>query len=81
MGESFVVCLLAVLLSMGLLNGVIAVAGHWIETYYGLRLTLKMPGDVEWSMLSGIVMAGVVTSCIPAWRAYRQSLVDGMTPR
>ena len=37
---------------------------------------LKTPGDV-----AAVVAAGAVASLSPAWRAYRLSLADGLSPR
>jgi putative ABC transport system permease protein len=33
------------------------------------------------AVLAGIVGASVLMGCIPAWRAYRQALLDGLSIR
>ncbi|SHH24938.1 ABC transporter permease [Ferrimonas marina] len=48
---------------------------------YGLVLSLAAPtGSVAWMMLS-VQVAGSLAGIIPAWRAYRHTLADGLTQR
>jgi putative ABC transport system permease protein len=53
----------------------------WINDRFGLSLEIGLPASREWLMLAGIVGAGFLAGCIPAWKAYRTSLADGMTIR
>ena len=55
--------------------------GPWIQSQYGIVLSAAPPSDEEWKRVGEIVLAGIVASLIPAWRAYRLSLVDGLSPR
>ena len=48
---------------------------------YGLTLSLGLPSARDLSILSLIALAGVISGTIPAARAYRQSLSDGMVAR
>ena len=48
---------------------------------YGLTLSLGLPSARDLSILSLIALAGVISVTIPAARAYRQSLSDGMVAR
>ena len=50
-----------------------------LDRAYGLLLAVELPrwGDIE--MLSLIVLAGFLAGLLPAVRAYRLSLADGMT--
>ena len=50
-----------------------------IDSLYGLYLDISPPGALEWLSLGAIVAGGVIAGLIPALRAYRQSLADGMT--
>ncbi len=52
-----------------------------IDSWYGLHLSITAPTWSEVSALLGIVLAGFVAGLIPAARAYRLSLADGMTVR
>lgn len=80
-GEAFATTLIGVALALGLLSLISLFAGDWLESYYSVRVVLRMPTPTEWSIMGGILAAGVISSVIPAARAYRHSLVDGMTPR
>ncbi len=59
----------------------IAAIGPWIQSHYGIGLTLSAPTSEQWTLLSAIVVAGFVASLVPGWRAYRLSLADGLSPR
>ncbi len=53
----------------------------WINDRYGLSLEIDLPTAYEWAILAGIAGAGFLAGIIPAWKAYRTSLADGMTIR
>jgi putative ABC transport system permease protein len=48
---------------------------------YGLHLAIDPPTWGEIGTLAAIVVAGVLAGLVPAVRAYRLSLADGMTVR
>jgi putative ABC transport system permease protein len=52
-----------------------------IESHYGIIVELNSITSHEWMLLGYIQFAGFVIGLIPAIRAYRQSLSDGMTIR
>ncbi len=52
-----------------------------LRTRYGVDLPGRLPGAPELLLCLAILAAAIVTGAIPAWRAYRQSLSDGMTQR
>ncbi|MEL0168307.1 MAG: ABC transporter permease [Pseudomonadaceae bacterium] len=68
-------------LGLALLYAGIAVARPWLEQQYGLFLPLGWPTGSELTLLASIVGASVLMGCIPAWRAYRQALLDGLSIR
>jgi putative ABC transport system permease protein len=80
-GEALATTLCAVVLALGLFQLVTLVGGDWLETTYSLRLGSRLPSTMEWQLMGGVIVAGMLCSLLPAIRAYRQSLVDGMTPR
>lgn len=80
-GEALVTTTCAVLLALGLFYGITLLGSDWLETTYSLRLGTRAPSLFEWQLMGGVIGAGVICSLLPAIRAYRQSLVDGMTPR
>ena len=69
------------LLGLVLLTGLIVLAGPVLEARYGLALAARLPGEREIFLLGGAIIAGFVASLVPAWRAYRASLADGLTPK
>ena len=69
------------LLGLLLLTGLIVLAGPVLEARYGLALAARLPGGRELFLLGGAIIAGFVASLLPAWRAYRASLADGLTPK
>ena len=52
-----------------------------IDSAYGLYLDIAPPGLSELGALACIVIGGIVAGLVPALRAYRQSLADGMIVR
>jgi putative ABC transport system permease protein len=52
-----------------------------IEQRFGLHLALHPLRATEWTYLAVVMVAGVVIGFVPAWKAYRTSLVDGLSPR
>ena len=53
----------------------------YVQANYGIYLPLAWPSNCEWSLLGAILAAAVLIGCVPAWRAYRQSLADGLSIR
>ena len=75
------------LTSLGIVLGVAALylgqglASPWLLSHYGLQLGLALPSAYEWQLLGLVWLAGVVIGLLPAARAYRYSLSDGMSIR
>ena len=53
----------------------------WIDHVYGLHLSIDPPAASEVLTLGAIMVAGIAAGLLPAVRAYRLSLADGMTVR
>ena len=77
----------AALTTAGLLVGVLllygaeALAMPWLLDRYGLQLMLSWPSERELWLLTLVWISGLVMGLLPAWRAYRYSLSDGMSIR
>jgi len=77
----------ALLGSLGALLGAVAthvsflLARPIVTDLYGLYLPASWPSAHEWLFLAGIMAGSALAGLIPAWRAYRNSLIDGLTPR
>lgn len=52
-----------------------------VQQMYGINIELNLLTVHEWTLLALVLGAGVMIGFIPAFRAYRQSLADGMTIR
>ena len=63
------------------LYSILALLQPIIQQSYGIHLTLTALSPYEWMLLGYVQCAGIVIGFIPAFRAYRQSLSDGMTIR
>jgi putative ABC transport system permease protein len=77
--EAFALALAGITAGLGLLYLGIASAQGFVQANYGLYLPLSLPNAYEWSVLGIILAAAVLMGAIPAWRAYRQSLADGLS--
>ncbi|EPN4953625.1 ABC transporter permease [Vibrio diabolicus] len=63
------------------LYAILAIVQPIVQQHYGIHLTLSLLSPYEWMLLGFVQCAGIVIGFIPAFRAYRQSLSDGMTIR
>jgi putative ABC transport system permease protein len=70
-----------VIAGVALLYVGIALAQGYVQANYGLYLPLAWPSEYEWTLLGGILIAALLMGSVPAWRAYRQSLADGLSIR
>ena len=76
-----------VLAAVGALGGVATVyvllglGRGLVERHFGIFIPLVAPGRLEYAYLGGVVVAGLLVGMVPAWRAYRNALQDGLTIR
>lgn len=76
--EAALTALIGAVIGMGLLYLALMVMQPIADRAFGLYLPIEAPGLREVWMLAGVVAAGAVVSLMPAIRAYRLSLADGM---
>jgi putative ABC transport system permease protein len=79
--ESGLLALIGAVTGVGLVYGGIFAARAAVEARFGLALTLHALGTTEWAYLALVVSAGTLVGVLPAWRAYRSSLADGLSPK
>ena len=79
--ESGLVTLVGCLLGLALVTVGIAALSGWIESRTGVHLALGWPAPAEWGYVAATLAAGLAIGLVPAWRAYRSSLADGLSPR
>jgi len=76
--ESGVLAVCGVITGIILFYLLIAVLGEWAARSYGIELSLGWLSARNWWVLGIICLAGILAGVIPAIKAYRQSLADGM---
>lgn len=81
MTEAVLMTAAGALLGVALAYGGLAVARPYVDAAFGLYLPLERPSAREGWVLLVVILAGALTSLLPALRAYRLSLADGMTVR
>ena len=69
------------LLGLGFLYLGLFIAQPMIDSAFGLFLPIEAPAGREILVLFAVIVAGAAVSLIPALRAYRLSLADGMMVR
>jgi len=77
--EAVILAASGILLGTGLLYGLLFAINPWIEKSYGLYLAIEAPSLYELKLMGSILIIACVVGTVPALRAYRQSLLDGMS--
>ncbi|SDT00037.1 ABC transporter permease [Pseudomonas oryzae] len=81
LAEALVLTLVGLLLGLALLYLAIALGQDFLQARHGLFLPLAAPSPREWLLLAASLGVALLLGLLPAWRAYRQSLVDGLSIR
>jgi putative ABC transport system permease protein len=79
--ESGLLALLGVLFGLALTYAVLAGLAPLLEHRFGVFVELSAPSAYDMALLGAVVGAGLIIGAVPAWRAYRNSLADGLTIR
>jgi putative ABC transport system permease protein len=79
--EAGLLALAGAALGIALLYATLAVLRPFIDARFGLYVEIALPSMDELAALMAVAAAGVLAGLLPAWRAYRLSLADGMTVR
>jgi putative ABC transport system permease protein len=79
--EAGLLTLAGVLLGVLLFYAALVGLQPWIDRVYGLHLSIDTPVASELVTLGAIMVAGIAAGLVPALRAYRLSVADGMTVR
>ncbi|GHD69764.1 ABC transporter permease [Jeongeupia chitinilytica] len=77
-GETACLLVGGIAIGCALLQGALAVAGPLLRDHMTLLITPGWPTASEWLLMGCTLLAGLVVSFVPAWRAYRLSLSDGL---
>lgn len=79
--EGALVTLCGALLGAAAAAAAVLVAGPWVQQRFGITLAAGAPTPEQWGLFGAVVLAGMLASLVPGWRAYRLSLADGLSPR
>jgi putative ABC transport system permease protein len=79
--ESTLLAFLGCIIGVAFVYGGLAVAQSPIEQRFGIHLALRALGETEYTYLALVMVSGMLIGFVPAWKAYRTSLVDGLSPR
>ena len=81
MSEAGVLALLGAAIGVVMLYAGLAIGQPFVAREFGLHLPIEALAPADWRLLAAVVLAGVVIGGIPASRAYRLSLADGLSMR
>lgn len=79
--EACVLTLAGIGAGLALLYVLMAVSQLIIQDQLGVYISLGPPSGYDLILLGLVLLAGTLVGCIPAYRAYRNSLADGLTIR
>ena len=79
--EAALMAAVGAVMGFALLYAGLWVAQPLVDAAYGLWLPIDAPSGREIAVLGAVVLAAAVASLVPALRAYRLSLADGMMVR
>ncbi|PRY23720.1 putative ABC transport system permease protein [Aliiruegeria haliotis] len=81
MAEAVIMAAMGAAIGVALLYAGLAVARPWLDAAYGLYLPVEGLSARDLAVLAAVVVAAAIVSAVPAIRAYRMSLADGMMIR
>ena len=81
MSESGLLSLTGVVVGVTLFYALLAAGRQLVVSAFGIHLPLSVPSSTDLLLLGCVVLAGVATGFLPAIRAYRVSLADGLSIR
>ena len=79
--EAALVALAGAVLGAGATYGALHLLAPLLEARFGILLPGLTPGLYDLGIIAAVTGAAAVLGAFPAWRAYRNSLADGMTIR
>jgi putative ABC transport system permease protein len=79
--EATLLAVSGVLLGLALIVAASAALGPWLEKRFGVFPGVQWPGSFEWILAALVLVAALIVSFWPAWRAYRNALADGLMIR
>jgi putative ABC transport system permease protein len=78
--ESLLVCVVGIVIGYMLCQVMLIAGQTTLRTEWGVLVQPGWPASQAWWALAGLCGAALLASWVPAWRAYRLSLSDGLHP-
>lgn len=79
--ESFLLSVAGCVLGVGMVYALSVAFQPVVERHFGLYVPIQAPTPTSWIYLGAVVLAGLIIGFIPAWKAYRNTLADGLSVR
>ena len=79
--ESFLLSIAGCMLGVALVYVLSVTFQPIVEQHFGLYVPVQPPTPTGWIYLGAVVAAGLIIGFIPAWKAYRNTLSDGLSVR
>lgn len=79
--ESAILSFVGCVLGLAIVYGLSFTFQPIVEREFGLYLPIQAPTEIAWYYLGGVMVAGVLIGFVPAWKAYRNTLSDGLSVR
>ena len=77
--ESGLLAVAGALLGLATTYGTLLLAQPMVENRFGLFLPIESPTTAGYAYLGAVIVAGLTIGFVPALKAYRNSLVDGLS--
>ncbi len=78
-GESVVIMSIASVIGLSMLYAIQLAARPLLQDLFGIYLAINAPTAYELTLIAAAFGTGILMGLLPAYRAYRYSLADGMT--
>jgi len=80
LAEAFLVCIIGILAGWGLLQALIAVYADQLRTEWGVVSSVGLPNTADLTSLLIVLCTVILFATIPAVKAYKMALNDGLNP-
>lgn len=79
--EAMLLTVTGIGVGVALLYGLMLGMAPWLQSSFGVVIEIGGLSAAEWQRIGIVAIAALIISCLPAWRAYRNSLTDGLSIR
>lgn len=79
--ESAMLSLLGLFFGIAIVDLMSLIGASHLQDHFGINLQMSLIRSSELPAIGGLLLAGLLAGLIPAWRAYRYTLSDGLSTR